>query len=40
MTTIGFATEFYTLWDVQDETIYVMDASGKYHPSHVITHNY
>ena len=35
---IGFATEFFTLWDMWTETIYVMAPSGQYHPSHNIDH--
>lgn len=31
MLTIGFATEFYTLWDVSSEHVYFTDAYGNHH---------
>ena len=31
MNTIGFATEFYTLWDVTSEATYFTDAYGNVH---------
>jgi hypothetical protein len=37
-TMIGFANKFYTLWNVWDETLWVGDAYGKYHPAGVRTH--
>lgn len=33
-TVIGFAVEFYTLWNTWDETVYWTDANGKHWPSH------
>lgn len=30
---IGFATQFYTLWDMQTETIYFTDSYGNHWPS-------
>jgi len=35
MITIGFAQKMYTLWDVQQEPQYVLDAYGNYHLSHI-----
>lgn len=37
MNTIGFATEFYTLWDVTSEVTYFTDAYGNHHKSGVKT---
>jgi len=37
MLTIGFADQFYTLWDVTIETNYVTDGYGKHWPSHETT---
>lgn len=34
---IGFATEFYTLWDVRTEHNYVCDSYGTYHVSSTTT---
>lgn len=36
---IGFATKFYTLWNVTYETLYVQDSYGNYHTSGVRQHN-
>ena len=33
MNVIGFATQFYTLWDYQTETVYFTDSNGKSWPS-------
>lgn len=38
MLTIGFATEFYTLWDVTKETKYFTDVNGNHWPSTEVTH--
>jgi hypothetical protein len=38
MLTVGFANQFYTLWDVNEETVYVTDGYGKHWPSHTVTH--
>lgn len=35
---IGFATEFYTLWDVTSEHTYRADAYGTYHVTGTVTH--
>ncbi len=38
MTTIGFATQFYTLWDVDSQPTYFQDSYGNTHQTGVITH--
>lgn len=38
MLTIGFATEYYTLWDVRKEIVYFTDAYGNHHPQNEVTH--
>jgi len=37
MKLIGFASQYYTLWNVEEETIYQADAYGKQWPSNHIT---
>lgn len=37
MLTIGFANQFYTLWDVTTETNYITDSYGKHWPSYETT---
>lgn len=37
MITIGFASEYYTLWDIQTETVYFTDNYGKHWPLREIT---
>lgn len=34
MEVIGFATQFYTLWECNERTEYRQDAYGNYHPIH------
>ncbi len=38
MKTIGFATEFYTLWDVDSQPTYFQDSYGTIHVTGVVTH--
>ena len=35
---IGFATQYYTLWDYYEEVKYVVDSLGNYHPSYTEEH--
>lgn len=40
MNIIGFANQYYTLWDFSNETIYFTDSYGNNHPVRIQTNYY